>query len=734
MVFFGSLYTYAYNRAPDSLRNQLLKSIAGKKELNDTAAVNSMNKLALAYISSYPDSTVYYGQMAMRLSRRMHYRKGIADGLLAISDVYISQSKYSVVLKNLDESMALYVAENDVRGISNCYKLYGNLYYQSSAYKKAIAYYNKALTLKLKINDLPGISRLYLSMGNNYDNLGHPSTALDYYFKALKIDTRLHNQKSISADYNNIGVILQNMEIYPQALSYFTQALHTWTKMHSDGGICVAKQNIGEVLLAQGKYDEAISYLTDALVINQRQDDKDGISSGLNDLGLCYIYKKDNQKALNYLLQALKISTDNQIDYNRASTLINIALYYNVNRDYSRAYAYALQAKTLADHVGSVLLRTNASIQLIETLGGLKLYRKAFIAQKDFDKMKRTFKKDESVQKFTLYSTEYNYAEKQRQEKLQQKASAMLYQQKLHDKDLLNIIFFLVIAAVLSIAFLSYRQKQRQITINAQLKNKNDEVLEQKVNIDQQACKLNDLNKLKDRLIAILAHDLRSPLSTLRGLFDLLSDESISHQEMLQMIPSVVQKLDYTSDFLDTLLFWINSQVENFDLSGKCFLISDLIQAEVRNHTEQAALKGITLECSGNHGLIARADPNSVRIVIRNLITNAIKFSREGDVISVSAEEQAGNVLVSVVDTGIGMPAARVDRLFNSQVDSQSGTLNESGTGMGLLFCKDLIEKCNGRIWVSSREGVGTKFFFVLPLQVPAASENSDDLLMLTSA
>ncbi|QEC78632.1 tetratricopeptide repeat-containing sensor histidine kinase [Mucilaginibacter ginsenosidivorax] len=711
---------YRFEAKPDSLRNELLKSIAAKKQVNDTAVINDLNKLAVAYTSYYPDSTIYYGQKATQISRTINYSTGIADGLLAVTTVYISQAKYDIVLKYIKESLALYTQAKNVLGISDCYKLYGDLYYQLSDYQKALSFYNKALPIKLAINDLPGLSRLYLSIGNNYDNLGHSSAALDYYFKALNIDTKLRNKKKISADYNNIGVVLQSMEIYPQALTYFTEALQTWTQMQSDGGISVAKQNIGEVLMAQGKYDNAIKYLNDALAIDQKQDDKDGISTCNSDLAVCYIRKKQNQKALGYLQLALKVATDNKMDYNKVIALINTALFYNVNHDYAKAYGFALQAKTLADHIGSVLLRTNAAVQLIETLGGLKLYKEAYAAQRDFDNMKRTFRKDESVQKFTLYITQYNYAEKQRQQLLQQKANALLYQQKLHDKDLLNIIFFIIITAVLLMAFLYYRQKQQQLKINTQLKLKNNEVLEQKVNIDEQAEKLNDLNKLKDKLISILAHDLRSPLSTLRGLFDLLSDESISHQEMLEMIPSVIRKLDYTSDFLDTLLFWINSQLENFNASGKSFSIDDIIQSEIKNHTEQASFKGITVIYGGNKELLALADPNSIRIVVRNLITNAIKFSGAGDVIEISATEQDENVLVTITDTGMGMPPARANKLFKSQVDSKSGTLNESGTGMGLLLCKDLVEKCKGRIWVTSKEGIGTKFSFVIPLQPTA--------------
>jgi len=111
------------------------------------------------------------------------------------------------------------------------------------------------------------------------------------------------------------------------------------------------------------------------------------------------------------------------------------------------------------------------------------------------------------------------------------------------------------------------------------------------------------------------------------------------------------------------------------------------------------------------------ADPNSVRIVTRNLITNAIKFSRRDDTITITAHYQDDNyLLLSIKDTGVGMSEKQLNKLFKSKVDSGTGTNNESGTGMGLLFCKDLIEKCNGKIWVESTQGQGTEFFFTLPV------------------
>jgi len=232
-----------------------------------------------------------------------------------------------------------------------------------------------------------------------------------------------------------------------------------------------------------------------------------------------------------------------------------------------------------------------------------------------------------------------------------------------------------------------------------------------------QAEELNESNKLKDRLISILAHDLRSPLSTLRGLFKLLEDDSISHEELLGMIPGVVSKLDYTSDFLDTLLFWINSQMDNFHSATKSFSVNEIIDIEFVNYKEQAALKGITLVDSVSQQLTALADPNSFRIVVRNLVTNAIKFSGSDDTITISAIKKEDDILISISDTGVGMTPEQQSKLFKNRVDSEIGTRNESGTGMGLLFCKDLVEKSNGKIWVTSKQGEGTTFYFTIPTE-----------------
>ena len=159
--------------------------------------------------------------------------------------------------------------------------------------------------------------------------------------------------------------------------------------------------------------------------------------------------------------------------------------------------------------------------------------------------------------------------------------------------------------------------------------------------------------------------------------------------------------------------------MDNFDSSAKRFYVKEIIEYEIESYNEQAALKGIKLIDNVPQGISASADPNSIRIVIRNLITNAIKFSQQNDTIEVNARPYDDqNHIITVTDTGTGMTSEQLNKLFKSKVNSKTGTQNESGTGMGLLFCKDLVEKCNGKIWVTSTLGKGTEFSFTVPAAV----------------
>jgi len=698
----------------DSVKNLLANSGATP----DTSVINKLNKLAEDYFRINPDSCYYYGNKSIQLSKKIHYSAGIASGLLQVGHVKYFKGRSEEAKLDFDTAIAIYKKLNNKKGLAACYVLYGRMYNLLANYTLALYYLNLAQQINIQNDNQLGLTDTYKNIGIVYYSEGIIPKALDFYYKGLFIALKNH-YKALSAEiYNDLGVILQTTEVYPNALEYFNKAINISLQINDQLVIGTVNENIGEILLAEGKYTDAIIHLKTALITARKQDDKDGLGSIYTDLGLCYGHLNDIKMAANYLDTSLQIAANYKFVNNQANAVIGLATVYNLQKDYASAYKYAMQGHMYAIKLGDLSVRAKSAMQLNQTLAGLGKFTQAYKYLLEYVDLKNQLKSDESIQKLTSYNFELNFAAKEHQEHQEQQEKDLLYKQKLHNQRLLNTIFIIIIIGMIGTLVVYYNQKRKQQKINLMLEEKNNQVLTQKENIDEQAHKLNELNVLKDRLISVLAHDLRAPLSTLRGLFGLLQDDTITHQELVEMIPSVLKKLEYTSDFLDTLLFWINSQMENFESSVKSFSIKDIVEYEMENYQEQAILKGITLIDNVPDSTMASADPNSIRIVIRNLITNAIKFSGEKDTIEVVASTTDEMIEIKVKDTGTGIPPEKLKKLFKSKVDSSIGTHQESGTGMGLLFCKDLVEKCNGKIWVTSQQDVGTEFSFTVPADI----------------
>ncbi|OOQ61358.1 tetratricopeptide repeat-containing sensor histidine kinase [Mucilaginibacter pedocola] len=715
---FSGNAAFAGMRNPhvDSIKN-LLSIASAAQSPTDTVTINRMNKLAADYFQSNPDSAFYYGQKGVEMARKIKYEEGLANGLLQTGHVNYFKGRSEKAQENFDEAIQIYKRLKNNKGLSLSYVSLGRMYTLLADYKKALVYLIQALGINEKINDQRALADNYKNIGIVYYSMGDLSQALDYYYKGLFIAVKYHYSGPSAELYNDIGLVLQAMEVYPNALDHYQKALNLFKGTKNYQAIATVNENIGEVLLAQKEYSKAIGYLASSLKVAKSQEDIDGLCSLYTDLGLCYANQGKGALAISYLDTAVSISQKYKYVFNQAYALIGLSTAYNLQKQYTKAFQHAIAGQALAIQLGNLSVRANAALQLSKTLSGLGKFDDAYAYLDEYMQLRAKLKDNESIQKLTSYNYGLNFAAKERQIKEQQREQTLLYQQKIESQRSLNIIFGIVILAMIIIAVNYYRQRRKQQQINAKLEEKNYEVLQQKVSLDDQTYKLNDLNKLKDRLISILAHDLRAPLSTLRGMFDLLTDQTITHQEMLEMIPGVLKKLEYTSDFLDTLLFWINSQMESFTNSVTTFSVKDVVRYEVENYHDSATQKGVGLIDGVEAGLSAAADPNSIRIVLRNLITNAIKFTGKGDTIEVlSGWQDEEHVIIRVRDTGMGMAPEQAEKLFKSKVDSKTGTNNELGTGMGLLFCKDLVEKCNGKIWVNSQPGIGTEFAFTIPV------------------
>jgi signal transduction histidine kinase len=233
----------------------------------------------------------------------------------------------------------------------------------------------------------------------------------------------------------------------------------------------------------------------------------------------------------------------------------------------------------------------------------------------------------------------------------------------------------------------------------------------------QQAEELERLNQLKDRIFSVIAHDLRGPLVNLSEVLKMIAKNQISPSEFQNISPTLSKDIIYTTDLLENILHWSRSQLKGYGITKERFNIRNLILNEINYHLPAAELKKINIIHDVFPNEMAYADILMIQIVVRNIINNAIKFCHEGCQILITANYQGNNtMLICIEDNGIGIKPEIMAKLFKDENVTTRGTLNEKGTGLGLMVCKDFLERNDGQISATSVVGKGSKFYLTLPI------------------
>lgn len=241
----------------------------------------------------------------------------------------------------------------------------------------------------------------------------------------------------------------------------------------------------------------------------------------------------------------------------------------------------------------------------------------------------------------------------------------------------------------------------------------------QSIQLREQSKELQELNATKDKFFSIIAHDLRGPLGGFMGLSEMMADESLSFtdDQKKDMIKALSRSSRNIFNLLENLLEWSQMQHGKTAFKPKETSLAKIVNEGIKILAESTRNKGISINTIIPDDQLVYADTNMIQSVIRNLVSNAIKFSPKGGIISISAsltENQTS--VISVSDSGIGMSAEMVANLFKLNVNSsRPGTDGEHSTGLGLLLCKEFVERHGGELWVESEEGKGSLFCFTVP-------------------
>lgn len=654
----------------DSLARTLQKVNSSSRFATDTNYLKAINSLAFGYWSSKPDSLIYLCKQNAERCLHANFSTGTVDA----------------------------------------YKNIGVAYWVKGDYGQALNFYEQGLALAQKVNYRKGIGRLLLNISLVYSDQGKYPDALDYNFKSLKICESINDGKGLALNYNNIAIIYFNQSKYNEALSYYKKSLAISEASGNLQDIAMATSNIAELYVKQENYPEALKYYLQSLKLKETVGDLVGLSTNYGGIGEIYKRQNNYTLALDYYFKAWKIQQTIGNKPDMAALLLGIGDCYLSLKQYTMAMDYCQRGLAIASTIGHKKFIRDGNEIASKIYKATNRYELALLHYEKFKQYSDSLINQESERKSALLESQYLFDKKELEMKTTQARREVEHEKHVALQQLWINIFAIGFVFVVVIALLLFRNNRQKQQTNQVLLQKNLEINEQKE-------KLETMDRFKNRLLSVVSHDVRGPLNSIKGMFFLFTQKALSAEETTQLWGNINGKITQVAGFVDDLLLWAKNQMAHPQIKVVQFSLTDAIRPTVALLKGIADSKKVKITEDIDASLTVHADEEMIKVVIRNLVANSIKFCRENDEIKVIAKNgvKPGEVLVSVIDTGTGMPADKLARLFDTPYESTKGTDNEVGTGLGLMLCKQFIELNQGTIGAESKAGVGSHFWITLP-------------------
>jgi signal transduction histidine kinase/ligand-binding sensor domain-containing protein len=281
---------------------------------------------------------------------------------------------------------------------------------------------------------------------------------------------------------------------------------------------------------------------------------------------------------------------------------------------------------------------------------------------------------------------------------------------------ILTVIVFVILLYWLT-NLKTKRVNRQKETLKREVDKKTKELLAVNEEVKHQAEILKVSNYTKDKLFSIISHDMRGPIHQVREIFNMIESGYISVDEFrMQLMPDLKERVTYVATLTDNLLHWAKGQMEGIQVNPSVFKLSDILNENINLLNPQALKKFINLVSASQQSMDVYADKDMIKLVLRNLISNAIKFTPDNGTIEVDTRITDGRVYISVRDSGTGMSSEEISKILGKEYFTKYGTAGEKGSGLGLMLCREFIEKNGGKLAIESQPNVGSIFTFCLAI------------------
>jgi signal transduction histidine kinase len=659
--------SFQLSYSQESKRQKLKEEIASLRSSDnfsnsDTLYIDLLNDLGRELRYYAMDSLLSLSEEALQLSKKIDYTKGQSESYLIMGDYYSDEGNRTAAITNFTKGLIL---------------------------AKNIGH--DELTLRITNN-----------LASEYAYKGDIAKALQNYLEGIELAEIKKETKMLSIMNENIANLYVTQKDFDHALEYYEKVKKLNDEIGEDVNSAMSMSNLASLYADMGKLDYAMFNINRSIAILEINKVTDWLAYSYEIKGKVYLKQQKFQWALYWYHQGELLHEELEDDRGKIDLYNGMAEAYLGQGKDDLSQKYALSAFDISNRIKFVEGTQKCAKTLYNINKNKKDYAKALAFHEIYQSLSDTLQRNENKKGLTLLKTRAEY-DQQKLELIEENKRALAKQRGLIYAAIIVLIIFAIIT------FFIKRAERIQKTLNKELKTKK-EILE------KQEAELTESNETKTKLFSIIGHDLRGPIGALQGLLQMFTDGEMNKNEFFEFIPKLKSDVDHIYFTLNNLLTWGNSQMKGSNIKPSVVSLESLVNENINLLSEVAEGKSIKIISKLTGNTMVWSDSNQIDIVVRNLISNALKFTPDNGMITIMASEKDDLWEVSIRDTGVGMDKITVEKLFKKGSNITTyGTNNEKGTGLGLSLCKEMVEKNGGTIWAESTLRKGSTFYFTLP-------------------
>ncbi len=722
----------------DTIRCRLLFEIAEEVKAADTAlAISSLEegrqiaenlhdtrRMGIYYkiLGKVKSDCGYYEAAIINYDRALAYfnesedRLNYYETIKEKGNAYLFLSDYSQAINHYSTALDFYQRNNIVIGVSRCLNNLGIIYKNQGDYVNALSMYEKSILYLDSSTYALDICQAYINMGNVFVYLGTYERGLEYYNRALKIAEREHDEKNISLCLSNAGVVQNKIGNYEEALDFYKRSMVVCQTLNDRVQFSNCLINIGTNYADMGDPEKGLEFVDRGMKIKEDLGDERVISN-------CNIHKAEIYTMMNAYDQGIELfnkAMQKKEQLGDQEGLIRCYLglgnIYLHNRQYRTAESVTDKALHIASQIHTLEHMAEGFRIKREIAAARGNYRAAY----DYALQHHRYQDSLMDQSISKIAMEMEFRHQSRE--LQQENENLRIQSNLNTALMRkrNVILY----SILGLTFLMAAGLMLVVYFMRKLRHSSQKLEEQNMVITKQNLKLDHLNKTKDRIMSIIAHDLRGTIGNQLTAVEVLNRIEQAGEnnpgrkstfDRKKLLGNLKHSASYSLELLENLLHWTRLEERESHFHPEEVKLNNLVTSCIALFDETAENKGVTIhnEFAGN--IACKVDQIMMEIIFRNLISNAVKFSNPGGKITIDAKQRDERTHCTITDEGIGMTPEQINTILHDGGFTRRGTANEKGAGMGLMLVREFTYLHGGELIITSEPGKGSRFEVIIP-------------------